>query len=308
MKNDKGISRIALILIIVSILVIGAVAVVFIINKDNKTGEETKTELPNKTQNEKENDSTSDEIIQDTTGKTFWLNSIKWSKQNNNIDLYNNKISLPIRLENLDICSAPYSFWPDGVNQTNAETIQDILKSTTKINAGRETKISTQRKFVDGSWKDYDEVPDNIERIHIKNYTKEFSTTAECYNNGWWYITNQNNFANALGLDLTTNNTVGIKAWDKTPLLNMAVNKLGAPTYINMFKTYSENLKLNEGMIIYDLVYEYSEYTITLTVSEMIMSEYDSQTIKFGGITYYTKECWEKEKNEIDNNIEIIRK
>ena len=139
MKNDKGISRIALILIIVSILVIGAITVVFIINKDNKTGEETKTELPNKTQNEKENDSTSDEIIQDTTGKTFWLNSIKWSKQNNNIDLYNNKISLPIRLENLDICSAPYSFWPDGVNQTNAETIQDILKSTTKINAGRET-------------------------------------------------------------------------------------------------------------------------------------------------------------------------
>lgn len=307
MKNDKGISRIALILIIVSILVIGAITVVFIINKDNKTGEETKTELPNKTQNEKENDSTSDEIIQDTTGKTFWLNSIKWSKQNNNIDLYNNKISLPIRLENLDICSAPYSFWPDGVNQTNAETIQDILKSTTKINAGRETKISTQRKFVDGSWKDYDEVPDNIESIYIKNYTEAVSTTAECYNNGWWYITNQYNLDDVLGVDLT-NNTEYRKDWDESPLLDMAVNKFGAPTYINMFKTYSENLKLNEGMIIYDLVYEYSEYTITLTVSEMIMSEYDSQTIKFGGITYYTKECWEKEKNEIDNNIEIIRK
>ena len=307
MKNDKGISRIALILIIVSILVIGAITVVFIINKDNKTGEETKTELPNKTQNEKENDSTSDEIIQDTTGKTFWLNSIKWSKQNNNIDLYNNKISLPIRLENLDICSAPYSFWPDGVNQTNAETIQDILKSTTKINAGRETKISTQRKFVDGSWRDYDEVPDNIESIYIKNYTEAVSTTAECYNNGWWYITNQYNLDDVLGVDLT-NNTEYRKDWDESPLLDMAVNKFGAPTYINMFKTYSENLKLNEGMIIYDLVYEYSEYTITLTVSEMIMSEYDSQTIKFGGITYYTKECWEKEKNEIDNNIEIIRK
>lgn len=307
MKNDKGISRIALILIIVLILVIGTVTVVFIINKNNKTGEETKTEIPNKTQDVEKSDGTSDEVIQETTGKTFWLNSIEWSKQNNNIDLYNNKISLPIKLENLDVCSAPYSFWPDGVNQTNAETIQDILKSTTEINAGRETQISTQRKYVDGSWKDYDEVPDNIESIYIKNYTEAVSTTAECYNNGWWYITNKYNLDDVLGVDLT-NNTEYRKDWDESPLLDMAIDKFGSPTYIGMLKNYSDNLKSNEGMIIYDLVYEYNEYTITFSVSEMIMSEYDSQTIKFGRITYYTKECWEKEKNETADNIEIIKK
>ena len=302
MKNDKRISRIALILIIVSILIIGAVTVVLIINNDNKTG------THNNTQDIEESDGTSDEVIPETTGKTFWLNSIEWSKQNNNINLYNDKISLPIKLENLDVCSAPYSFWPNGLNQTNAETIQDILKSTTKIKAGSETEIATQTKFVDGSWKDYDEVPDNIERIHIKNYTKEASTTAECYNNGWWYITNQNNFANALGLDLTTNNTVGIKAWDKTPLLDMAVNKLGAPTYIRILKSTSKNLELNEDAIMYDLVYEYNEYVIILPVTESIQSEKDIQTLSLAGLTYYTKECWEEENKETADDYEIIRK
>lgn len=302
LNNNKKLNLI--VIAIIAIIIVVAVVFIFIPKDNNK--QQTASENNQTGVSEEETDDLN-ESTEKNTGKTFWLNSIEWSKQNNKIYLYNNKISLPIRLENLDVCSAPYSFWPDGVNQTNADTIQDVLKSTTKINAGRETKISTQSKFVDGSWKDYDEVPDNIESIYIKNYTEAVSTTAECYNNGWWYITNQYNLDDVLGVDLT-NNTEYRKDWDESPLLDIAIDKFGSPTYIGMFKNYSENLKLNEGMIIYDLVYEYNEYTITFTVSEMIMSEYDSQTIKFGGITYYTKECWEKEKNENADNIEIIKK
>ena len=303
MKENKGISFWVLLLIIV----VGVASVVLFINKDNKLEEETKTEVFNQTENVKENDSALGENKQDTTEKSFWFNSIEMSKQNNVIELYNDKVELPIKLENLDVCSAPYSFWPNGVNQTNAETIQDILKSTIEINAGRETKISTQTKYIDGSWKDYDEVPDNIEAIHIKNYTEEVLTIAECYNNGWWYITNLYKLEDVLGVDLT-DNTEYSKDLNESPLLDMAINKFGSPTYIRMSQNYNKNLKLNEGTLVYDLVYEYSEYTIIFSVYELIMSEYDYHIIKFNGITYYTKECWEKEKNETANDIEIIRK
>lgn len=301
MKKNKGISLIILVLLIVVILVIGAVTVVLVMNKDNKSGEETKTEETNKT-----NEIISNEITEGTTGKTFWINSMDWSKKSDHIELFNDKISLPINLENLDVCSAPYSFFPNGVDQTNADTIQEILKSTTKIQDGGETRISTQIKVVDGRWKDYDEVPDNIDDIYIKNYNETDSTTAECYNNGWWYITSQYNLDKVLGVDLT-NNEEYMENWDESPLLDMAIDKLGSPTYIRIYGD-SEDLKLNDGTIQYELVYEYEEYTITIIVMELIMSENDSQMLTVGGISYYTKECWEKDKNETAMSYEIIRK
>ena len=301
MKKNKGISLIILVLLIVVILVIGAVTVVLVMNKDNKSGEETKTEETNKT-----NEIISNEITEGTTGKTFWINSMDWSKKSDHIELFNDKISLPINLENLDVCSAPYSFFPNGVDQTNADTIQEILKSTTKIQDGGETRISTQIKVVDGRWKDYDEVPDNIDDIYIKNYNETDSTIAECYNNGWWYITSQYNLDKVLGVDLT-NNEEYMKNWDESPLLDMAIDKLGSPTYIRIYGD-SEDLKLNDGTIQYELVYEYEEYTITIIVMELIMSENDSQMLTVGGISYYTKECWEKDKNETAMSYEIIRK
>ena len=298
--------KIIIAIITIIIIITGVVIFIFSNKKENTNNNEI---YGDNKQNQTEQLNTTTEKNDDTKSeKTFWINSVQLPEQNLNANfkLYNDKISLPINLENLDVCSAPYSFFPNGLNQTNADTIQEILKSTTKIQDGGETKISTQTKFVDGSWKDYDEVPDNIGWIYIKNYNETDSTTAECYNNGWWYITSQYNLDKVLGVDLT-NNEEYMENWDESPLLDMAIDKLGSPTYIRIYGD-SEDLKLNDGTIQYELVYEYEEYTITIIVMELIMSENDSQMLTVGGISYYTKECWEKDKNETAMSYEIIRK
>jgi len=316
-KQNKGISLIVII-IIIAVIIVGAIVCVFAV-KDGKNKQEI--DKNNNTDISTENTNTlieNNENIEESTKKVFWINSKKGSQQKEKFGftLYNDKISLPIKLENLDVCSAPYSFFPNEINQTNADAIQEILKSTIKIKAGNETKISTQKKFVDGSWKNYDEQPDNIENIIIKNYNDADATIAECYNNGWWYIQNQYSLDDVLGLDMTKNVEYR-ENWDESPLLDIIVEKNGFPTYVRMSSAYSENLKSNEGGILYELIYKYDEYVIVFAVSEMIMSEYDSYMITVGGPIYYTKESWEKEqskitvKEQIKNNginFEIVKK
>lgn len=315
MKQNKGISLIVLILII-AVIIVGAIVCVFAL-KDGKNKQEV--DENNNTEISTENTNTSienNENIEEATKKVFWLNSIKGAKQKDNfsLTLFNDKISLPIKLENLDVCSAPYSFFPNRVNQTNADAIQEILKSTIKIKAGNETKISTQKKFVDGSWKNYDEEPDNIENIIIKNYSDADATIAECYNNGWWYIQNQYSLDDALRLDMTKN-TEYRDDWNELPIIDIVIEKAGLPTCFRMHSADNKNLKSNDGVIMYELIYEYDEYVIVFAVSEVIISENNSYLSKVGGPIYYTKECWQKEQSEltvkeqINNNginIEII--
>lgn len=240
------------------------------------------------------------QIDENSKGETFWIHSIDWSKQRDSADLtlFNGMVSLPIKLEDLETCSTQYSF----------DELQKTLESETKIYS--ETTISNYTEYIDGKWIISDEVP-HIGSITIKNYSDAGSTAAECYSNGWWCICNSYNIDDALGFDATKSDEYN-KEMNERPLLDMALEKLGAPTYIRLNKSYSEYLEQNEGGLVYELVFEYNDFTIIIPVLEVIVSEYDAHTIKCSGLedgmVYYTKECWEKEKNETADDYDIIKK
>ena len=299
--------KIIIAIITIIIIITGVVIFIFANKKENINNNEI---YANNKQDQIEQLNTVTEENEETKSeKTFWINSVQLPEQNLNANfrLYNDKISLPIKLENLDICSAPYSFWPNGTNQTNANTIQEILASKTKINSKSETKVVTQTKFLDGSWKDYDEVPDNIGDILINNYNDNSTTIEECYNNGWWYILNQYDLDDIFGIDIS-NNSEYHKEWYEIPVVEKIIDKIGGPTYIRMNKTSSENLNTNQGIISYDLVYEYNEFTFIIPIMEMITNGNDNLVTKCSGMIYYTKQSWEKEKNETVDEYYIINK
>lgn len=235
---------------------------------------------------------------------TFWYNQQDWKNiPEGDYDgvLFLSKLTTPIDISKLDETSKPYHWFPNGVEGRNAESISDIIYSDALVYGGEDGKpssISTQTTF-DEQWMYHNtENPDGIHSIKICNFTQaENDPDSElpvktCYENNWWYIEFP---IESLG--------VSTEVYDDDYQIEIAeavLKRFGAPDYFVTYSDFDENVKNNELLILYDLIYEFDEYIIEIPFSETIFSEYDTHNFLVDEVgryaRYYTKECWEELK------------
>lgn len=280
---------------------------------DNASVENVSSSLDIEIANNDEIDNSSNNSVteaeDDAGALTFWLNRINSyipSESSSVIDLFNDQVTIPLDLSTIDICSAPYALYPNGLSAVNISSISEILTSEELINEKDESKIVTQTQYIDG-WVDYDEVPDNIDNIFIKNFSEEPLSTKQCYENGWWYITSEypHQIENVLGIDLTAEGKNYNADWDCHVVSEAVIDKLGLPDYVLMFGSNSNNLLNNSGNIYYYLIWENADYVISLLCSEMILLDNNSYIYQISNFTYYTPEAWNMVSSEFSEVTKV---
>ncbi len=247
------------------VLVGGTVGVVSLATSGNNDSNEVidNSDLVVEEENEQ---ASSDDIIdtstdEQTDGMTHWIKTAEWNEDAEGFTefLYSEEYTLPISLEKLQIYDP------------------------------------ARRVYADS---DYECFPDssNIEELYIVNYSSEDMTAQQCCDNNWWYLeTYWSNKTAELGIDMEQ---LSSDYWDdhyEAPLLDIVAEKYGAPSYILMSDAFKNNIDHNDGVLAYQLVYEYDEYVISLFIMDHIMAEYDTHNVQLDGLYYYTPECWEKD-------------
>ena len=279
------------------VLVGGTIGAVSLMGNNSGSNNNDVTENPGQMVEEENGQETTDETIDtltevQTDGMIHWIKTVKWNEDAEGFTecLFNEGLTLPINLENIDTICAPYYYWTGGYGGANAETMQNILSNTDLFES--DTPIATQTSFYDG-WIDSDKEPDNITKMYLVNYNEdERLTTQQCYDNGWWYIEAIYNLEDVLGIEITDENYSSdrnaISAFDKI------AEKYGPPSYIMGWDTL-ESINVNDGALYIELVYEYDDYVVDIFLSDHIMVEYNTQLTQLQGVYYYSKECWNKE-------------
>ncbi len=225
---------------------------------------------------------------------SFWCNGLAYIQEANSIDLtfLSGFASFPIRLDSIDHMYAPYHYFPNGINGTNAGAMAEILTSTATMNKDRETTISVKKQFIDGKWVGFESIYNDISSIAIKNYSTEDRTIQQCYESGWWKCGIAPSFF-SIDMDFLTQK--GYKAdRDVRPYFNEVILRIGNPNYIFINAAAQQAMGVNEGSVYYYLVFDFDEFLLCGFVTEHIMTEYDAYSMT-GGFTYYTKEAWEME-------------
>ena len=271
MINSNEKNRLPLIIFIVGgmVLLVAIFAFLFI---NNNVENNINNDKNNVNSSENQDDELDEDEIKDDTKRTFWFNTIDWNQPRPKeiTYMYNEKVTLPIDLENID---------PTKIKQGNA------LEND-------ESTIS----------------PDNILNIIIENYFEDDSTTKDCYSNGWWYIISGYNlekvFNTSLGEGYRNNfyelplileiiNKIGLPSY----------------VLMSQDDIEEVNSNFNKGILSYDFVYDYNEYVIQFNIMEMI-TDNNAYSVTIGGIRYYTKQSWEKTMHTESyfSTMEIIKK
>ena len=277
------------------VLVGGTVGAVSLLGNNSDNKEEV--DVPGLIVEEENGQELSDDMTdtstdEQTDGMIYWIKTAQWNEEAEGFTgcLFNEGLTLPINLENIDTICAPYYYWTGGYGGANAETMQDILSNTDLFES--DTPIATQSAFYDG-WIDSDKEPDNITKMYLVNYNEdEGLTTQQCYDNGWWYIEAIYNLGDVLDIEITDINYSSGK--NEIPLFDAIAEKYGPPSYIMGWSTL-ERINANDGALYIELVYEYDDYVVGIELSDHIMADYDTHITKLQGVFYYAKECWNKE-------------
>ncbi len=277
------------------VLVGGTVGAVSLLGNNSDNKEEV--DVPGlivEEENEQEltDDTTDTSADEQTDGMIYWIKTAQWNEEAEGFTgcLFNEGLTLPINLENIDTICAPYYYWTGGYGGANAETMQDILSNTDLFES--DTPIATQSAFYDG-WIDSDKEPDNITKMYLVNYNEdEGLTTQQCYDNGWWYIEAIYNLGDVLDIEITDINYSSGK--NEIPLFDAIAEKYGPPSYIMGWSTL-ERINANDGALYIELVYEYDDYVVGIELSDHIMADYDTHITKLQGVFYYARDCWNKE-------------
>ena len=277
------------------VLVGGTVGAVSLLGNNSDNKEEV--DVPGLIVEEENGQELSDDMTdtstdEQTDGMIYWIKTAQWNEEAEGFTgcLFNEGLTLPINLENIDTICAPYYYWTGGYGGANAETMQDILSNTDLFES--DTPIATQSAFYDG-WIDSDKEPDNITKMYLVNYNEdEGLTTQQCYDNGWWYIEAIYNLGDVLDIEITDINYSSGK--NEIPLFDAIAEKYGPPSYIMGWSTL-ERINANDGALYIELVYEYDDYVVGIELSDHIMADYDTHITKLQGVFYYARECWNKE-------------
>lgn len=252
MKN-KGITVMSLVIIIITIIfVLGVIsAILFINNNDNNT-KSNSTNIENTMNNKVEVNK------EENKEKKFWIENYKsWGEQKENctLKLFDDKITIPYELENLDSFAKKYDYFPDGrgsSSEQNVKTISEVMNLTNKISSDASIYIGY------GEYKEKYDKYSKLIQMEVKNFAEEDLTIQECFNRNWWEIASE--YSDDLGLDVEVSNNEASKLFDK------AIEILGGPKHIYIINRSEVD---DKESINYVLSYEYGDYVLEIWGSEI---------------------------------------
>lgn len=281
------------------VLVGGAIGITSLTSNSGDNTDEITEERDLKVDEENDQtvlDNTEEEVEEETEGMVNWFRTAKWNEEAEGFtsNLFTEDITLPINLESIDDIAGPYEYFTDGFDKAQAPTMQEVLSDTRVCR--REYKI----------WPD-SEKDNNMHHIHFFNYREdeqEELTTRQIYDENWWCI-----YGTSFALGISPDQLPAGFLWGNydAPVLDIVAEKYGAPSYILMLDVDDLNSDEAKFCLWYELVYEYDDYVVSLMVQDQPMPEYDVHCLALHQVTYYTRECWDKEleKNPIASETTI---
>lgn len=257
------------------------------------------------------------ENTEDTEPARFWLNTHTGSKKPFTGTLFGGQ-AVPVDLEGgFDADNGPYCWGPNGVftGQTY-DHLADILNSDDALESYWEESADTiagdilPRTRFDEEALQYvrdSAKSDHIQHIFLLNLSREEAdpltagdevweyqakSAADCYAQNWWYIEAE---PDALDLGIETSDEAKIDVlWDR----------LGAPDYLAAKEAgpVRAALDADSGELEYELVYEYDEFVLSVSVQESIITGGSKQAHKLHltGVRYYTPESWAEVQTELE--------
>lgn len=252
----------------------------------------------------------------------FWLCTLTGEKKSFEGTLFGGQ-AVPVNLERFDEKNQPYCWGPNGAytGQTY-DHLTEILHSDDPLISYWENgadiiagDILPQTIFDEKSLqyvRDFSD-PDHIDHIYLLNLSREAEgnppeeeadvylyqqcSAKDCYEKGWWYIQAE---PDALDLEYVEpsedyyTDTQLAALWDR----------LGAPDYVRTQDStqLQERLRENSGDLAYELVYQYDDFVLSISVKEAIVnsSGRQKQVLMLTDVKYYTPECWSVVKDELD--------
>ena len=232
------------------------------------------------------------------SGEYYIANTIEWGEEKDltGLNLYCDKLTLPITVEQLNTYCAPFvyddeygydTFYRENATSLDAIREEDyVFDSSTSL-----IQIGTQESWdEETNWTDYNEEYDcNITTIFLGDMTESGMTVSEALDGGHWYLEKYEYIEDALciGYEYST---------EAEEVYSLIADKFGKPSYISVKSDWSEILTTNDnGSLIYTLVYERDDYTITISVWEMI-DDGKLYSPQFSMLHYFSAAMWENYK------------
>lgn len=271
MKKSKIMASIYVVIAVIAIIV----TIFFITNTNNGNKSSSKNDenlITNSNHNEKQEHTDEEQI-------KYWIEEYKFADKINDVslNLFNGLVSTPINLTDLeDKCD----YFNYGRNN-KAEKISDI---NTTLEDGAELTVYLYKN---------DNTRPAISTFTIKNCSNETKNAQECIANGWWFIFEDSDYLNA-------DKILGVELDDKYAsnadqlIIEDIVTKLGRPTRIISVTVNPEEKNSGINYIVYDIVYEYSNFVLSLGIYEFLdldSNEYGDFDISYIG--YFTPESWQ---------------
>lgn len=253
-------------------------------------------------------DGGSDDMVT-KSGEYYIANTIEWGEEKDltGLNLYCDKLTLPITVEQLNTYCAPFvyddeygydTFYRENATSLDAIREEDyVFDSSTSL-----IQIGTQESWdEETNWTDYNEEYDcNITTIFLGDMTESGMTVSEALDGGYWYLEKYESIEDALciGYEYST---------EAEEVYSLIADKFGKPSYISVKSDWSEILTTNDnGSLIYTLVYERDDYTITISVWEMI-DDGKLYSPQFSMLHYFSAPMWEdyKASDEMSDKVVI---
>lgn len=227
--------------------------------------------------------------------ENYWFLTMNWDITSNKeiSSLFYESILLPIDLNIFDNIVESYQYFFDGFDKTESFTMSEILKNP---------QLFYDKVYI---WFTND-TKTNIYNLCFVNYNIDQEITIQqSYDNRWWYIHSIENFDKIFQIDIKNlSNEYEIEVQEK-PLLNAIIEKYGKPSYIAMSDIYMDSIDKFEDDLWYEIVYEFTDYVITISIQEKIDSS-NNTYITIHNVNYYTNECWQQELNKFPISSENI--
>ncbi|MDE6686781.1 MAG: RNA polymerase sigma factor [Lachnospiraceae bacterium] len=249
-------------------------------------------------QNDQQISSNSDELV-------FWLHTVEWGEEKDltGITIFNGEFTTPIHLEDFN---GDERFEPFVCTQTyeSSYNLMELFDSDELIG---DTSITfyTQCSYdeEDGTYFYYmDEYACTAREIHLGNYTGEYMSVREAYENNRFIVETHKDFFKEFNPD-----NINVQTSEKAfSVYDAVIDKYGRPSYIIAINDYYDETQdtflstynKNDGDIGYSLVWEKEDFTLMLNMSESIDNDNGIHTMDSGIgykgfiFAYVTPELW----------------
>lgn len=283
----------------------------------DKQDKKDKDEVVESVSDDEEEKTTSDEAdieeeasdeMHSESGAYFYANTIEWGEEKDltGLNLYCDKLVLPITVEQLDTYCAPFvyddAYGYETFYRENATSLDAIREVDYVFDSNSSLiEIGTQESWdEETNWTDYNEEYDcNITTIYVGDMTESGITISDALDGGYWYLERYESVEEPLCIGYES----GTNGEDVYALI---ADKFGKPSYISVKADWADILTSNaNGSMIYTLVYERDEYTITIDVFEMI-NDGDLYAPQFSSLLYFSSAMWEDYKVSDDVADKIV--